>query len=48
MQMIVLQNTDEMLDHWKDIHKNTRYGLALCYNVNKVNIIEVIDICSIL
>ena len=28
---------DEILDDWKDIHKNTRHGLALCYNVAKVN-----------
>ena len=33
---------------WKDIHKNTWHGLALCYNVSKANIIEVIDIPSIL
>ena len=25
---------DENLDDWKDIHKNTRHGLALCYNVS--------------
>ena len=31
----------EILDHWKDIHKNTHHGLALRYNVNKVNIIEI-------
>ena len=36
----------EVLDDWKDIHKNTQHGLALCYKVNKVNIIEVIDIPS--
>ena len=39
---------DEILDDWKDIHKNTHHGLALCYNVNKVNIIEVIEIPSVL
>ena len=43
--MIVLQN---ILMKWKDIHKNTWHGLALCYNVSKANIIEVIDIPSIL
>ena len=36
---------DENLDDWKDIHKNTRHGLALCYNVSQVNM-EVIDISS--
>ena len=40
------KHIDEILDDWKDIHKNTRHGLALCYNVSKVNIIEVIDIPS--
>ena len=39
---------DEILDDWKDIHKNTQHGLALCYNMNKVNIIEVIEIASVL
>ena len=39
---------DEILDNSKDIHKNTHHGLALCYNVNKVNIIEVIEIPCIL
>ena len=46
--MTVLQNIDEIRDDWKDIHKNTHYGLALCYNVIKVNIIEVIEIPSVL
>ena len=45
--MTVLRNIDEILDDWKDIHKNTHHGLALCYNVNKVNIIEVIEIPSV-
>ena len=31
---------------WERIHKNTPRGLALCYNVNKVNITEVIEIPS--
>ena len=43
--MTILQN---ILDDWKDIHKNTHHGLALCYNANKVNIIEVIEIPSAL
>ena len=38
---------DKILDDWKDIHKNT-HGLALCYNVSKVNIIEVIEVPSVL
>ena len=46
--MIVLQNINDILDDWKDIHKNTQHGLALCYNVSKVNIIEVIEIASVL
>ena len=33
---------------WLKRHKNTHHGLALCYNVNKVNIIEVIEIPSVL
>ena len=40
------KHIDEILDNWKDIHKNTQHGLALCYNVSKVNIIEVIEIPS--
>ena len=39
---------DEILDNWKDINKNAHYGLALCYIVSKVNIIEVIEIPCIL
>ena len=35
------KHSDEILDYWKDIHKNTEHGLALSYNVSKVNIIEV-------
>ena len=42
------KHIDEILDNWKDIHKNTHHGLALCYNVSKVNIIEVIEISSVL
>ena len=42
------KHIDEILDDWKDIHKNTQHGLALCYNVSKVNIIEVIEIPSVL
>ena len=42
------KHSDEILDDWKDIHKNTQYGLALCYNVIKVNITEVIDILCVL
>ena len=45
--MIVLQNIEEMLDDWKDIHKNTQHGLTQCYNVTKVNI-EVIETPGIL
>ena len=44
--MIVLQRI--LMKSWKDIHKNTRHGLTLCYNVGKVNIIKVIDTPSIL
>ena len=36
------------MDDWKGIHDNTHHGLAVCYNVNKVNIIEVIEIPSVL
>ena len=37
-----------MLDDWKDIYENTQYGLALCYNMSKVNIIEVMEIPIVL
>ena len=42
------KHIDEILDDWKDIHKNVQHGLALCCKVSKVNIIEVIDVLSIL
>ena len=42
------KHIDEILDDWKDIHKNTQHGLAQCYNVSKVNIVEVIEIPSVL
>ena len=41
-----VKHIDEILDDWKDIHKNTQRGLPLCYKVSKVNIIEVIDVPS--
>ena len=42
------KHVDEILDDRKDIHKNTQHGLALCYNLSKVNIIEVIKVPSVL
>ena len=27
------KHIDEILDNWKDIHKNTQQGLALYYNI---------------
>ena len=41
------KHIDEILDDWKDTHENTQHGLALCYNMSKVNMIEVIDIPSV-
>ena len=41
------KHTDEILNDWKDIHKNIQHGLAPCYNVSKVSI-EVIDIPNFL
>ena len=41
------KHINDILDDWKDIHKNTQHGLALCYNVSKVNI-ETIEIASVL
>ena len=41
-----VKHIDEVLYDRKDIYKNTQHGLALCYKVSKVNIIEVIDIPS--
>ena len=40
--------TNEILDDWNNIHKNRQHGLALCYNVNKVSITELIDISIVL
>ena len=37
------KHVDEILDDWNDIHKNTQHGLALCYNMSKLNIIEVVE-----
>ena len=42
------KHIDEILEDSIDIHKNTHHGLALCCNVNKVSIIEVIEIRSVL
>ena len=42
------KHIEEVLDDWKDIHKNTQHDLALCSNVGKVNMIEVIEIPSVL
>ena len=42
------KHIDEMLDDWKDIYKNTQHGLTLCYNMSKVNIIEVMEIPIVL
>ena len=39
---------DKVLNDWKDIHKNTQHSLALCYKVRNINIIEVIEISSII
>ena len=43
-----VKHVDEILNDRKDIHKNTHHGLVLCYKVSKVNIIEVIEITSVL
>ena len=40
------KHINDILDDWKDICKNTQHGLALCYNVSKVNITEEIEIYS--
>ena len=42
------KHIDEILDDCKDIHENTQHRLALCYNVSKVNVVEVIDIPTVL
>ena len=42
------KHIDEILGDWKDIHKNIHHGLAPCYNVSKVDIIEVIEVPSVL
>ena len=41
-------NMNEILEDWTEINKNTQHGLALYYNVSKVNIIEVIEIPGVL
>ena len=43
-----MEHFDEILDDWKNIYKITQHSLALCYNLIKVNIIEVIEIPSVL
>ena len=42
------KHIDRILDGRKGIYKDTQHGLALCFKVSKVNIIEVIDIPSVL
>ena len=42
------KNIDETLDNWKDIHRNAQHSMAFCYNVCKLNIIEEIEIPSVL
>ena len=36
------KHISEILDDRKDIHKNRQHGLALCYNMSKANIMEVV------
>lgn len=38
----------EIWDNWKGVQKNAPHGLAVCYKVSKVNIVEVIYIRSVL
>ena len=35
-----VKHLDELEDGWIDIHKGTEHGLAICYYVRKINIIE--------
>ena len=42
------EHIDEILADWKGIHNNTQHGLTQCYNVNKLNINEEIDIPIVL
>ena len=42
------KHIDKILNDTEDTHKNTQHGLPLSYNVSKVNIIEVIEISSVL
>ena len=42
------KHIDEIPDDWKDIRMNAQHDLALCYNVSKVNIIEAMEIPSVL
>ena len=42
------KHINEILHHWKYIHKNTQDSLAPCYNVSKVNTIEIALIPSVL
>ena len=34
---------EELEDNWKDIHKPTEHGLAICYNTNKVKFINQLE-----
>ena len=40
------RHINDILNNWKDIHKNTKHYLALCYNVMNINIIDLIEIAS--
>ena len=43
-----VKHIDEIQADWKDIHKDSKHGLALCYKESEVNIIEVIHIPGVL
>ena len=43
-----VKHIDEIQADWKDIHKDSKHGLALCYKESEVNIIEVIHIPVVL
>ena len=36
----------EKLKHWKTIHQRTVHGLAICYDINQVNMVKVLNIVS--
>ena len=43
-----LKHIDELQEGWKDIHNDSQHGLAICYKVSDIKVIEVFPTPSVL